>query len=345
MARLDHPRAEEGSARALITRARWRAALAAVAALLLAAPLPSDAQKSAKVARVGIVDTTPAAANSVNLIAFREALKELGWVEGKNVHIEYRALTDTTHITERLRELVSTKPDVIVTRGTAATRAAHEIAPALPIVMAASGDPVGTGVVSGLANPGGNVTGLTSLSAEVSAKRLQLLKDTLPNLKRLALIVDRGMGLVTLWKTTEDTARAIGITAQTIDVRNPDDLEAAFDAAVKGHAGAIISGSGPVLQNHARRVVELSAKHRLPAMYPGREWVDAGGLMAYGPSFPELYRRAASYVDKILRGAKPGDLPIQQPTKFELVVNLKTAKALGVTIPPSVLLLADEVIR
>jgi putative ABC transport system substrate-binding protein len=292
-----------------------------------------------------VLDTTPAAANAANLDAFRQGLKELGYVEGRNVVIEYRSLSQTSQIPEMVRELVGSKIDVIVTRGTAATKAAQSASRTIPIVMAASGDPVGTGVVSGLASPGGNVTGLTSLSAEVSVKRLEMLKDTIPGLKRVAMIIDLGMGLVTLWRTTEETARSMGLTAQLLDVRKVEELESAFDAAVKQRANALVTGAGPVLQTHASRIVELAARHRLPAMYPSREFVDAGGLMAYGPHFPDLYRRAAAYVDKILKGAKPAALPIQQPTKFELVINLKTAKTLGLTIPHAVLLRADEVIR
>jgi putative ABC transport system substrate-binding protein len=292
-----------------------------------------------------VLDTTPAAANAANLDAFRQGLKELGYVEGRNVVIEYRSLSQTSQIPEMVRELVGSKIDVIVTRGTAATKAAQSASRTIPIVMAASGDPVGTGVASGLASPGGNVTGLTSLSAEVSVKRLEMLKDTIPGLKRVAMIIDLGMGLVTLWRTTEETARSMGLTAQLLDVRKVEELESAFDAAVKQRANALVTGAGPVLQTHASRIVELAARHRLPAMYPSREFVDAGGLMAYGPHFPDLYRRAAAYVDKILKGAKPAALPIQQPTKFELVINLKTAKTLGLTIPHAVLLRADEVIR
>ena len=295
--------------------------------------------------RIGFLDTVPAASNAANLDAFRQALKELGYVEGRNVVIDYRSLAETSQVPEMVREIMISKIDVIVTRGTAATRAAQRVSNTMPIVMAASGDPVGMGVVSGLASPGGNVTGLTSLSSEVAAKRLPMLKETIPSLKRVSLIIDLGMGLRTLWTSTEETARTMGLTAHLLDVRKLDDLEPAFEAAVKQRVNALVTGAGPVLQTHAPRMVELAAKHRLPVMYPSREWVDAGGLMAYGPHFPDLYRRAATYVDKILKGSKPADLPIQQPTKFELVVNLRTAKTLGLAIPQAVLLRADQVIR
>lgn len=306
---------------------------------------PAAAQAPGKVYRIGFLDTTPAAANAANLDAFRQGLKELGYVEGRNIVIEYRSLSQTSQIPEMVRALVGAKVDVMVTRGTAATRAAQNASRTIPIVMAASGDPVGTGVVSGLASPGGTVTGLTSLSSEVAAKRVQMLKETIPRLKRLAMMIDLGMGLVTLWRATEETARGMGLTAQLLDVRKVEELEPAFDAAIKQRADALVTGAGPVLQTHASRIVELAARHRLPAIYPSREWVDAGGLMAYGPHFPDLYRRAASYVGKILKGAKPADLPIQQPTKFEVIINMKTAKSLGLTIPHAVLLRADEVIR
>jgi putative ABC transport system substrate-binding protein len=317
-----------------------------LALLLLAlVAMPFTAGAQGKVYRIGVLDTTPAATNAANLDAFRRGLRELGYVEGRNLVIEYRSMTQTSQIPELAQELVRAKVDVIVTRGTAATRATQNASRTIPIVMAASGDPVGTGVVSGLANPGGNVTGLTSLTAEVSVKRLEMLKETIPGLKRVAVMIDLGMGLITLWKTTEETARGMGMTAHLLDVRKAEDIGPAFEAAVKQRAGALVTGVGPVLQNNASRIVELAAKHRLPAMFPSREFADAGGLMAYGVSFPDSYRRAATYVDKILKGAKPADLPIEQPTKFELVINLKTAKRLGLTIPHAVLVRADEVIR
>jgi putative ABC transport system substrate-binding protein len=209
--------------------------------------------------------------------------------------------------------------------------------------MAASGDPLGAGVVTGLARPGGNVTGLTALTAEVSGKRLQLLKEAIPGARRVAAVLDRGAPL-TNWRATEKAARSIGLQSQVFYIDKAEDLGPAFDAAVKQRADAVLVGLGAVIQSNVGRVVELAARHRLPSAFNSREFVVAGGLMAYGVSYPDSYRRAASYVDKIFKGAKPADLPIEQPTKFELVINMKTAKALGLTIPPSLLLRADQVI-
>ncbi len=309
----------------------------------MAAPLAAEAQ--AKVYRIGVLDTTPSSVNAPNLDAFRNGLRQLGYVEGRHYVIEYRTPGEhTSRFPELAQELVRAKVDVILTRGTAATRAAQNASRTTPIVMFASGDPVGTGVVTGLASPGGNVTGLSSLSAEMSVKRVQLLKETIPGLKRIAAMIDLGMGLVTLWRTTEDTARTMGLTAQLLDVRKAEDLEPAIVGAVNQGANALITGAGGVMQNNVGRIVELTAKHRLPAMFPYREFAEAGGLMSYGVSFPDLYGRAATYVDRIFKGAKPADLPIEQPSKFEFVINLKAAKRLGLTIPHAVLLRADEVI-
>jgi putative ABC transport system substrate-binding protein len=322
-----------------------RATLAALF-LLAFAGAPSLVAAQAKVFRIGVLDTRPPARNAANLQAFRQSLGDLGYVEGQHYVIEYRAPgSQGQSFPDLAKELVASKVDVILTRGTAATRAAQAASRTIPVVMAASGDPVGTGVVTSLANPGGTVTGLSSLSAEVGAKRVQLIKEAFPGIKRIAALIDLGMGLVTLWRTTEDTARSMGLGVQLLDVRNADDLAPAFEAAVKQRADALVTGAGVTLQNNVGRVVELTARHRLPAIFPDREFADAGGLMAYGPSFPDLYRRAATYVDKIFKGAKPADLPIEQPTKFEFVINMKTAKALGLTIPQSVVLRADDLIR
>jgi putative ABC transport system substrate-binding protein len=212
--------------------------------------------------------------------------------------------------------------------------------------MAASADPVGTGVVTGLARPGGNVTGLTSINAEMGSKRVQLMKETIPDMQRLGSLVTVGnVGLVVQWQAVEQASRAIGLQPQLLDVRTADDLASAFDTATRQRIDAIVVGLGAVIQNNIRRVVDLAAKHRLPAIFSSREFAVAGGLMSYGATYSDSYRRAASYVDKIFKGAKPADLPIEQPTKFELLINRKTARALGLTIPPSVLLRADEIIE
>jgi putative ABC transport system substrate-binding protein len=324
-----------------------RAALAAIIALsLLAAPLAAEAQKAGRVYRIGVLDTTPVARNAANLDAFRQGLRELGYVEGQNFVIEYRSPDRRANeFPDLANELVRLKVDLILTRGTAAVTAAKNATRTIPIVMAASGDPLGVGVVTGLARPGGNVTGLTTLTAEVSGKRLQLLKDAIPGIQRIAAVFDTGGTPVTQWRTTEQAARSMGLEPQLLQIEKAEDLGPAFDAAFKQRADAVLVGLGPVMQNNVGRVVDLAARHRLPSAFSSREFVDAGGLMAYGVSYPDSYRRAAMYVDKILKGAKPGDLPIEQPTKFEFVINMKTAKALGLTIPPSVLLRADEVIR
>ena len=317
---------------------------ALLALCLVAAPLGAEAQ--AKVYRIGVLDTSSMARNAVNMDAFRQGLRALGYVEGQHFVIEYRApRSRATEFPDLAHDLVRAKVDVILTRGTAAVVAAKNATRTIPIVMAASGDPVGTKVVAGLARPGGNVTGLTTLSAEVSAKRLQLLKEAIPAIQRVATLIDMDSGLVTLWQTTEQSARAMGLHTQLLDVRKAEDLGPAFEAAVKQRAHAIVASQGTVLQNNRGRIVELAARHRLPAIYPSREFMDAGGFMAYGAVIPDLYRRAATYVDKIFKGAQAGDLPIEQPTKFEFLVNLKTAAALGLTVPQAVLLRADEVIH
>ena len=324
-----------------------RAAVGIILALgLCAAPPVVEAQKAEKVYRIGVLDPSQLARNATNLDAFRQGLRELGYVEGQNFVLEYRSPGSRANgFPDLANELVRLKVDLILTRGTAAAAAAKNATRTIPSVMAASGDPLGVGVVTGLARPGGNVTGLTALTSEVSGKRLQLLKDAIPRIQRIAAVFDRGTGFVTTWRATEEAARSLGLVPQLLYIEKAEDLGSAFDAAFKGRADAVVVGLGPVMQNNVGRVVDLAARHRLPSAFVSREFVDAGGLMAYGVSYPDSYRRAALYVDKIFKGAKPSDLPIEQPTKFEFVINLKTAKALGLTIPPSVLLRADDVIR
>ena len=315
-----------------------RAFVVAVAGIL-AAPLAAAAQQAGKV-----LDTTPMALNA-RLDAFRQGMRELGYVEGQNFALEYRSPEGRANrFPDLAHELVRLKVDLILTRGTPAVTAAKNATRTIPIVMAASGDPVGTGVVTGLARTGGNVTGLSAVTAELSGKRLQFLKEAIPGAQRVAAIMDRGAP-VTQWPATEQAAHSIGLQAQAFYIERAEELGPAFDAAVKQRADAVLIGLGAVIQNNIDRVVALAARHRLPAAFNSREFVVAGGLMAYGVSYPDSYRRAATYVDKILKGAKPADLPVEQPTKFELVVNLKTAKALGLTIPPSILARADQIIQ
>jgi len=314
---------------------------------LILAPLVAEGQQTGNIYRIGMLETTSMALNAANLDAFRQGLRELGYVEGRNFMIEYRSADGRRErFPELATELVRLKVDVILTRGTPAVMAAKNATGTIPVVMAASGDPLLSGVVAGLARPGGNVTGLSAIVVEVTGKRLQLLREVVPGVSRIAVLFDMGNPNNALqWKETEIAAPSLGVQPQLLDVRKPGDFGGAFDAAIRQRAGAMVVGIDALTQANHRSIIDLAAKHRLPAIYASREFVDAGGLVAYGVSYPHLYHRAASFVDKILKGAKPADLPVEQPTKFELVVNLKTAKALGLTIPPTVLLQADHVIE
>ena len=325
-----------------------RAAFAVVLALgLLAASLGTQAHQAGKVYRIGVLERIPAARNAANLDAFRQGLLELGYVEGKSFVIEYRSADGRSErFADLATELVSLKVDLILTRGTPAALAAKKATSTIPLVMAASGDPVGTGIVSSLARPGGNVTGLSAVVIDLWGKRLELLRELVPGVSRIAAILNTSNPAIALeWKELAIAAQRLGSQLQLLDVRKPEDLGRAFEASIRQHVGAIIVGIDDLTQMHKRDIVDSAAKNRLPAMYNSREFVDAGGLITYGVSYPDLYRRAAKFVDKILKGAKPADLPVEQPTTFELVINLKTAKALGLTIPPSVLVRADEVIQ
>ena len=313
---------------------------------LVLEPLAAKAQPAGKVYRIGVLDTLPMAQNGANLDAFRRGMRELGYVEGQNFVIEYRSPHSRgNEFPDLANELVRLKVDLILTRTTAAVAAAKNATRTIPIVMAASGDPIGTGVVTGLARPGANVTGQNALIRELAGKRQQLLQDAAPKIRRIALVFDRGTTVPLTWQTTEQAARSLGLEPQLLYVETAGDLGPAFDAAFKKRADAVLVGLGVVMQNSVARVVDLVAKHRLPSVFFSREFVDAGGLMSYGVRYPDSYHRAATYIDKILKGAKPADLPVEQPTKFELVINLKTAKALGLTIPQSLLVRADEIIQ
>jgi putative ABC transport system substrate-binding protein len=324
-----------------------RAFLAGSGAVLLAAPLAAEGQPAGKVYCIGVLEPTSMALNAANLDAFRQGLRELGYVEGRNMMIEYRSADGRSErFPDLVAELVRLKVDVILTRGTPAVMAAKNATGTIPVVMAASGDPVLSGVVASLARPGGNVTGLSAVVVQVSGKRLELIREVAPGVSRVAALFNMSNPNDALqWKETETAAPSLRVRLQLLDVRKPGDFAEAFDAAVKQRAGALVVGLDALTWANHRPIVELAAKHRLPAIYGGREFVGAGGLIAYGVSYPHLYHRAASYVDKILKGAKPADLPVEQPTKFELVINLKTAKALGLTILPSLLGRADEVIQ
>jgi putative ABC transport system substrate-binding protein len=327
-----------------------RTFLAMVSGSLLAAPLAAEAQQAAKVARIGYL--SPNLATSPHLReAFRQGLRDLGYVEGRNVVFEYR---DAEGKVERLpalaAELVELKVDVIVTEGanTSVPLAAKQATRTLPIVFASAADPVGSGLVTSLARPGGNVTGASILSPEIVGKRLELLTQAVPGVSRVAVLwLPGALGERTekyMLKEADVAARALGVQLQFVEARGPADLDRAFSDMTRARAGALTVLPSLMFLREHRRLVDLAAKHRLPAVYTVKEYVDAGGLMAYAPNLAEVFRRAATYVDKILKGAKPADHPVEQPTKFELVINLKTAKALGLTIPSSLLQRADQVI-
>ena len=327
-----------------------RAFLGGLAGSLLAAPLAAEAQQATKIARIGYLALNRAAGPHRHE-AFLQGLRDLGYVEGRNVVIEYR---DAEGKSERLpalaAELVALKVDVIVAGGGAqAARAAKQATSALPIVFAATADPVGSGLVTSLARPGGNVTGLSLIFPELVGKCLEQLKLGVPGVNRVAVLWQPGAyGEGTekdMLKRAEVSGRALGVQLQGVEARGPADFDRAFSEMTRARAGALTVLGTVMFSNERRRLVDLAAKNRLPAAYMERDYVDAGGLMSYGPNVADLFRRAATYVDKILKGAKPGDLPVEQPTKFDLVINLKTAKALGLTIPPSLLGRADEVIH
>jgi len=319
--------------------------LAVVLGLTLA-PLAAEAQQAPKVARIGYLAGN-LAATPHRPEAFRQALRDLGYVEGRNVVIEYR---DAEGKSERLpalaAELVALKVDVIVAAGTPAALAAKQATRTVPIVFAAVFDPVTSGLVSSLAHPGGHVTGLTVLGPGLAAKRLELLKEAVPNMSRVVFLwnpanPDQKFSL----NEVQAGARALGVTLHSVEARSREELEQAFAMMKQSRPSALLMTADGVHQRYIGRIVAFTSETRLPAMYQLKEAVDRGGLMSYGASLPDLGRRAASYIDKILKGAKPADLPVEQPTKFELVINLKTAKALGLTIPPSVLGRADQIIE
>jgi putative ABC transport system substrate-binding protein len=316
---------------------------------LLTLPLAVEAQQAAKIARIGYL-TSKLGADPRLPEAFRQGLRDLGYVEGRNLVIENRDAEGKSDLLPALAaELVALKVDVIVTTSNISTRAARQATETIPIVFAVAADPVGSGLVNSLARPGGNVTGLSVLAAELVGKRLELLTQAVPGVSRVAVLwLPGALGERTdkdMLKEAEAAARALGVQLQFVEARGPADIDRAFSDMTRARAGALtLLPSNLFLREH-RRLVDLAAKNRLPAVYTLREFVDAGGLMAYGPNLADLSRRAATYVDKILKGAKPADLPIEQPPKFELVINLKTAKTLGLTIPQSVLLRADEVTR
>src|SRR5216117_1957021 len=311
---------------------------------LLAAPLVVRAQQVGKIYRIGILEPIPAAQNAANLDALRKGLRDLGYVEGRNLVIEYRSADGRAErFPDLASELVRLKVDLIVTRGTPAARAAKNATGTIPVVMATMGDP--RAIVASFAHPGGNITGVTTFSTELTAKRIELLRELVPKISRVALLHNMGNPAAPPeWEEIRTAARSLGLQAELLDARSQDDLGRAFELAVRQHVDALVIGADGLIYAHQQTIVDLAARSRLPAAYPAREFVEAGGLIAYAVNYPDLYFRFASFIDKIFKGAKPGELPVEQPAKFQLVINLKTAKALGLTIPQSLLLRADEVI-
>jgi len=325
-----------------------RAFLGTLAGGLLAAPLAAGAQQPGKVYRIGLLDySAPDPARQEWWKAFRQQMRQLGYVEGQNVRFEPRwAQSDYDQLQKLAAELVGLKMDLIVTGGTNAGIAAKRATSTIPIVMASGGDPVASGVAASLSQPGGNLTGMTSINRELAGKRLELLRNVAPRASRIAILWDeRNEGNRLGVNDTEAVAKTLGLTIHSVPMRSPEALEAAFATVARGRADALIIFTISSLFPYRRRVAELAVKHRLPTVVGVREYVEAGCLASYGTDYPDLFRRAATFVDKILKGAKPADLPVEQPTKFELVINLKTAKALGLTIPPSLLQRADQVIE
>ncbi len=305
-----------------------------------------EAQQPAGIPRIGILIAPSASILSARVEAFRQRLRELGYVEGKNIVIEYRyAEGKLERLPDLAAELVRLKVDVIVTAGPA-TLAAKKASATIPIVFAAANDPVGTGLVSSLARPGGNITGLSIMAPDLDGKRLELLKEAFPKVARVAFLWQPAGSRGNLALTEmEAAAKALGVKLQSLEVRGLDDFDSAFARAKRDGAQALITTHNPLITTQQRQVLDFAAKNRLPAMYPDSEFVEAGGLMSYAPNYTDLFRRAADFVDKILKGTKPADIPVEQPTKFEFVVNLKAAKQIGVTVPPNVLARADRVIR
>jgi putative ABC transport system substrate-binding protein len=316
--------------------------------LILATIHLAEAQQPKKIAKIGVLaPSTPAAAAHL-VEAFRQGLQELGYVEGKTFVLELRyGEARAERLPEIARELVGLKMDVIVTATDVAIAAVKRETQTIPIVMANSTDPVGTGFVASLARPGGNITGLSSISPELSGKRLELLREVVPGLSRVAFIWNPDVrGAVLDYKETEGAASSLHLQLQSVEVVRAEDFDRAFSAITKDRAQALIMpAANPLAFANRSQIASFAQKNRLPSMYAQKEYVDAGGLMSYGPSTIDLWRRAATYVDKILKGTKPADLPVEQPKKFEFVINLKTAKQIGLTIPPNVLARADKVIK
>ncbi len=318
-----------------------------VAVILLTVAVVTEAQQPKKVPRIGFLDPTSSSISKARIEAFRQGLRKFGYTEDKNIAVDYRfAEGKSERLPELASELVRLNVDIIITRATPGLVAAKQATTTIPIVFVGVADAVAAGLVASLAHPGGNITGLTSLAPELSGKRLELLKETFPKVSRVAVLRNpSNPNDPILWKQTQAAAQALGLQLQSLEVRNPKDLEDAFESATRAGTQALVTLTDPFLQSHRKQIVDFEAKSRLPAIHPDSEYVEAGGLMSYAPNALEYYTSAAIYVDRILKGAKPADLPVEQPTQFEFVINLKAAKQIGLTIPPNVLARADRVIR
>jgi putative ABC transport system substrate-binding protein len=316
-----------------------------VAGGLLTTPLAAEAQQLGKPYRIGVLERTSTAVNAANVNAFRQGLRERGYVEGERFVIEYRSADGRdAQFPVLAAELVQLKVDLILTRGTPAALAARNATATIPVVFTGVGDPVGQGIVASLAHPGRNITGLSAAVTEIFPKRVQLIRELVPKAALIAALFNMSNpALPSQWREVERAARSLGVEANLLDVRKAEDLVPAFDAATRQRADALVVGLDTLTQANQQLIVDLAAKRRLPAIYASMEF--AGGLAVYGVNYPEMYRQAASFADKIFKGAKPADLPVEEPTKVELVINLKTANALGLTIPQSVLFRADHVIE
>jgi putative ABC transport system substrate-binding protein len=336
---------QSGNRKQKMENRTWAGLIAIVCALTVCGAV-AQAQQTTKVISIGYVSGPSLSANAARIEAFRQGLRELSYVEGKNIVIEWRSADGKLDRVPALAaELVRLKVAVIVTSGGALTRRAKEATSTIPIVMTNDPDPVGDGFVASLARPGGNITGLSTFAPELSGKRLEILREVVPKLSRLAVLgSSAATGYAQTLKEIEPAAKALKMQLQFLDVSHVKDMETAFRAASEGQAQGVLTLNSATLGSQRAQIVELAAKKRLPVMYHQSEFVEAGGLMFYGVNVPDLNRRAATYVDKILKGAKPGDIPVEQPTKFEFIVNLKSAKQIGLTIPPKVLAQADHVI-
>jgi putative ABC transport system substrate-binding protein len=308
-------------------------------------PMAVRAQSNAKLHRIGVLETTSPSSNATNVAALRQGLRDHGYIEGQNLLLDYRSADGRAErFPELAAELIRLNVDLIVARGTPAVMAARDASRDTPIVATALAEPYS--VVASLARPGGNVTGLSSFVSDLNSKRVELLREVIPNIRRIGAIINlESPNLTRSYGEIESATRAFGIQSQLLSVRRSEDIAPAFDEAVAKRMNALLVGIDVLTQGNRNFIVELAARHRLPAIYSSREFIDVGGLIALGVSYPDLYRRAATYIDKIFRGTRPADLPVEQPTKFELIINLKTAKALGLDVPATLLARADEVIE